>query len=134
MHELPYPTCGKDACRIAWSKTAQANAQRALRARIAECNRCADCKRVLPMDHPVRRCPKCAVKNRIKGRNRRREMTFRAYQERIAMARAEREIRRKEHAEAALANAEAEQVYQETRENAKRGWLDEYGSPVFEEL
>jgi hypothetical protein len=130
---LAYPTCATATCREAWRLQSIAAACRASRAQRKASRRCQDCKKLLAKSAGVR-CKPCNVLRRDMARERERDAAYRAYQDKLALAHAQREIEKKD-AQQIRARIEAqEQAYREAREAGERGWTNDDGEVQYEEV
>jgi hypothetical protein len=132
--DLAYPTCATDACRKVWRRASLNKAKAAIRKAKVEARRCRDCSRRLPQDVTSYRCAKCAKKHRDAQRRKAQDKAYEMYMGKLALAHIEREMERKRKQQAAAERAERERTFQEVREIAQRGWVDEHGDSMAEEV
>ena len=132
--DLAYPTCANDTCRDAWRSASYNAARAARRANRVEAHRCRDCSRRLPKDVTSYRCAKCAKKHRDAQRRKSQDKAYEMYIGKLALAHVEREKERARKQQAAAERTERERILQEVREVAQRGWVDERGDSMAEEV
>ena len=132
--DLAYPTCANATCRKAWRRASLNKTVAASRKAKVEAHRCRDCSRRLPKGVTSYRCAKCAKKHRDAQRRKAKDKAYEMYMGKLALAHVEREKERTRKKQAAAERAERERTLQEVREVAQRGWVDEYGDSVAEEV
>lgn len=131
---IAYPTCATEACRTAWRRKSQNAATKARRAAQVEARRCRECRKLLPQTVTTVRCKACLRKDRVDHRERHLDAAFQAYKEKLALARAEREIERRIARRTAEEREEQERAFKEVREMGERGWMNDDGEVMYDEI
>jgi hypothetical protein len=126
-------TCGTAACRDPWRKQSRNAAQTARRIAVSAAKRCAACKHHL-RGATAYRCRTCAKKHRDAQRRKAQDKAYEMYMGKLALAHVEREIAKKVEQQIKEQRAEDERQYREARELAERGWRNEDGELMAEEI
>lgn len=133
-----FPTCGKPECKREW-RARMLVADRKHRALVAverpgRCTRCDRRLTDLAVERGDRRCASCQRKKRAESAAAREKAAVQAYLGKLAIAHVEREMAKKLAKQAAADRAERERTFQEVREMGQRGWVDEHGESIAEEV